>query len=138
MIRDAVEQDVPVICKLIVAFYKSVMDKDTFAEEYRDIVVEMMNSGIVLVSDTGEVSGFIIGRLIDSPVFKTTMLQEVAWYDTQGNGGRLAREFMRAAKELEVDAIYMTVLEAAGERTHDFVKRIMKGVPIERNYLIRM
>lgn len=139
MIRDAVEHDLPVICSLIVEFYKSVMDKDTYAEEYRDIVEGLMESGIVLVSEQdGNITGFMIGRLIDSPMFKTMMLQEVAWFDKAGNGGRLARAFVQAAKELEVDAIYMTVLESAGQRTHDFVQRVMKGVPIERSYLIKM
>lgn len=137
MIRPATVEDAHDLRRLLTDFTRLVLDEDVGAHEYEDVLLDLIENHVVLVSDTDGVTGLILGQYIQHPFWKKTMLQEVAWYATDNTGGDLLRAFIKVGKEAKADAIYLTVLESAGTRVHAAMQRLGFEL-IERSYMMKI
>jgi hypothetical protein len=98
MIRKAEIEDKADIIRLLQEFTKSVMGEDIAANEYEEHFDLVMDTGVMLVSDSDGVQGVITGQMIEHPFWRKKMLQEVAWFAKDNSGIALLRAFIKAGK----------------------------------------
>jgi hypothetical protein len=139
MIRRAELIDLPDVAILMQDFNQRVTGTRLPLETYGEILEKLIaGNGIVLISDTDAgVHGAIVGQVISNPFLGNAMLQEIAWYATDNSGMGLLRAFIKEAKDLELDSVYLTVLETAGQRVHNLLNRIGFDA-IERSYMMKL
>jgi N-acetylglutamate synthase-like GNAT family acetyltransferase len=139
MIRKAELEDLSDVAILMQDFNQQVTGTRLPLEQYGEILEQLLDgSGVVLISDTDEgVKGAIVGQVISNPFLGNAMLQEIAWYATDNSGMGLLRAFIKEAKDQELDSVYLTVLETAGERVHNLLKRIGFDA-VERSYTMKL
>lgn len=139
MIRKAELEDLSDVAILMQDFNQQVTGTRLPLEQYGEILEQLIDGmGVVLISDTDAgVKGAIVGQVISNPFLGNAMLQEIAWYATDNSGMGLLRAFIKEAKDQELDSVYLTVLETAGERVHNLLKRIGFDA-VERSYTMKL
>lgn len=138
MIRKATPDDLVDVALLMQEFNKTVTGTYMPLEAYGETLERLLDEGVILVSDTNAgICGAIVGQVITNPFFGMQFLQEVAWYATDNSGMRLLTAFVQEAKDRELDSVYLTVLETAGERVHNLLKRIGFDT-VERSYMMKL
>jgi hypothetical protein len=139
MIRKAELEDLSDVAILMQDFNQQVTGTRLPLEQYGEILEQLIDGmGVVLISDTDAgVTGAIVGQVISNPFLGNAMLQEIAWYATDNSGMGLLRAFIKEAKDQELDSVYLTVLETAGERVHNLLKCIGFDA-VERSYTMKL
>jgi N-acetylglutamate synthase-like GNAT family acetyltransferase len=140
MIRHATTDDLVDVAVILREFNERITGQHLPLPEYGETLEKFFDAGnVLLVSDTESgIKGIIAGQVLSNPFFGTSQfLQEVAWYATDNSGMRLLQAFIKEAKDRELDSVYLTVLETAGERVHDLLKRIGFNA-VERSYMMKL
>lgn len=139
MLRHATSDDLVDVAVLLQEFHGKITGTQLPLSEYGEALEKFFDAGnVVIVSDTHEgIRGVIAGQVISNPFFGTHFLQEVAWYATDNSGMRLLNAFVQEAKDRNLDSVYLTVLEAAGERVHNLLKRVGFDA-VERSYMMKL
>lgn len=138
MIRKATADDLVDVALLMQDFNNLATGTQMPLEAYGETLEVLLEEGVILVSDTeAGIRGAIVGQVITNPFFDMQFLQEVAWYATDNSGMHLLKAFVQEAKDRELDSVYITVLETAGERVHNLLKRIGFDT-VERSYIMKL
>lgn len=137
MIRQANAADYADIAKLMQRFAESIGSSHDLAF-FGDAVENLVDNGVVLVSDTDEgITGAILGKIVYDAMTGTDLLQEVAWYAEDNSGIFLLKAFIAKAREIGVASIYFSVLETSGERVHKAMA-LLNFIPVERSYRLTL
>lgn len=136
-VRKATEQDATEVAVLVQEMHELATGEQLRWYDFIGIVNEVIDSDVVLVSETdGKLGGVIAGKLVGG-VLLASALQEILWYARDGSGVRLMLAFVQAARDAGVEQVNMTVLESAGPKAMAFIERL-GGVQVERNFIMKV
>lgn len=136
-VRQATEQDATEVAVLVQEMHELATGEQLRWYDFIGVVNEVIDSDVVLVSETdGKLGGVIAGKLVGG-VLLASALQEILWYARDGSGVRLMLAFVQAARDAGVEQVNMTVLESAGPKAMAFIERL-GGVQVERNFIMKV
>lgn len=139
MIRSAHDEDVDAVVDFLHAFHRKVNGTEYDLVAAEAAVWECVHNGVAIVSTTdGEITGAIIGNLLDHPFMQQRLLQEVAWYAEDNSGYYLLKAFVERATEIGAASVHFTVIEPVSERMERILTKRIGFSPLERSYLMKL
>lgn len=139
MIRSATEDDVENLVEFLQEFHRKVNGTEYDLVSAESVIWECVCNGVTIVSTTeGDITGAILGSIVEHPFMQQRLLQEVAWYAEDNSGYNLLKAFIKVAKRIGADSVHFTVIEPVSEQAERILTKRIGFSPLERSYLMKL
>lgn len=126
------------LCRLVERFNTKYYHTPLNLEKTYETVYNLIQSGVVFISDDGvSYDGFIGGTVVEDPFRDQTFLVEVGWYSESANGLRLLDRFVREGRNIGVDEVRVNHMDTSSPKIAGILQR--KGFKFaDASYALRI